>query len=145
MKLSFDLNNTEETQDLGAKLLRSIAKKPCVIFLEGDLGSGKTSFAQGLIGALTTAPVLSPTYVYLHSYATTPKVYHFDLYRIKEPEALANLGLIDYLHDETAIRLIEWPACLKGLLEPDITINLEKIDSKRRATIEAFRMTFPIA
>ncbi len=94
---------------------------PLVIWLEGDLGSGKTAFARGLIHALGyTGRVKSPTYGLLEQYQLAPvQVLHMDLYRINDPAELEYLGLPDLLDDQT-ILLIEWPD--KGgqwLPEPD--------------------------
>ncbi|MCR9122124.1 MAG: tRNA (adenosine(37)-N6)-threonylcarbamoyltransferase complex ATPase subunit type 1 TsaE [Phyllobacteriaceae bacterium] len=80
--------------------------------LSGDLGAGKTSFARAFIRALAGADgaaleVPSPTFTLVQDYATSPPVAHFDLYRIADPDEVAELGLDDAL--ENGIALIEWP------------------------------------
>ena len=94
---------------------------PLVIWLEGDLGAGKTTFARGLIHALGyKGRVKSPTYGLLEHYQLESlQVLHMDLYRISDPGELEFLGVEDLLDDRT-ILLIEWPD--KGglwLPEPD--------------------------
>lgn len=96
-------------------------RAPLVIWLEGDLGAGKTTFARALIGALGyKGRVKSPTYGLLEQYQMgLLQVLHMDLYRINDPAELEFLGLADLL-DEQTILLIEWPD--KGgqwLPEPD--------------------------
>jgi len=83
---------------------------PLVVWLEGDLGAGKTTLARGLVHALGyKGRVKSPTYGLLEQYQTdSAKILHMDLYRIAEPGELEFLGLADLLDNQT-ILLIEWP------------------------------------
>lgn len=116
--LEFPLESDLEKFACGfAKVLRA----PMVIWLEGDLGTGKTAFTRALIHALGyEGKVKSPTYTLLEEYRPgSLQVLHMDLYRISDPGELEFLGLEDML-DEQTILLIEWPD--KGgcwLPEPD--------------------------
>jgi tRNA threonylcarbamoyladenosine biosynthesis protein TsaE len=106
---------------------------PLVVYLEGDLGTGKTTFARALLGALgELGPVRSPTYGLLAEY-TTPsgRVLHLDLYRIRVAEELVQLGLADYLPD-SRLWLIEWPErAASHLPAADVRLRLLVKDSGR--------------
>src|SRR5680860_642200 len=104
-----------------ANKMAALLTTPMTIWLEGDLGTGKTSFARHLIHALGyDGRVKSPTYGLMEQYRLdSGQVLHMDLYRIADPDELEFLGLVDLLDQET-ILLIEWPD--KGgqwLPEPD--------------------------
>jgi len=106
---------------------------PLVIWLEGDLGAGKTSFARALIRALGhKGRVKSPTYGLLEQYQVgLLQVLHMDLYRISDPGELEFLGLADLL-DERTILLIEWPD--KGgqwLPQPDFIFRFDYAERGR--------------
>ena len=112
---------------------------PLVVYLHGDLGAGKTSFARGMLRALgEVGPVRSPTYALLAEYATPQgRVVHIDLYRLKEPDELAALGLTDYLPG-SRLWLIEWPERAAGLGLPpaDVHLHIEVAGSGRRLRFE---------
>ena len=112
--------NEQDVDSFANKFARHIPR-PLVIWLEGDLGAGKTTFARGLIHALGyVGRVKSPTYGLLEHYQLDSlQVLHMDLYRISDPGELEFLGVEDLLDDQT-ILLVEWPD--KGgswLPEPD--------------------------
>ena len=97
-----------------------------VVFLDGDLGAGKTTLARGILRGLNYAgAVTSPTYTLVERYdAGARTVYHFDLYRLEDPAELETTGLRDWLDGE-AIILIEWPE--RGgdaLPAPDIRVDI---------------------
>ena len=115
----------EQQLDYFAKRFALTIKAPLVIWLEGDLGAGKTTFARSLIRALGyEGRVKSPTYGLLEHYQMDSlQVLHMDLYRISDPAELEFLGLVDLL-DQNTILLIEWPD--KGgqwLPEPDFVFT----------------------
>jgi tRNA threonylcarbamoyladenosine biosynthesis protein TsaE len=119
------LNNTEETERFGAQLWASLPTK-CLVFLHGDLGAGKTTMVRGFLRAAGyTGAVKSPTYTLVEEYNLAGRqVFHFDLYRISDPEELEWIGIRDYL-DQESVCFIEWPDMGKGYLpEPDIVITL---------------------
>ena len=106
-----------------------------VIYLHGDLGAGKTSFARALLTALGVGErVKSPTYSLVESYrAGGLTTWHLDLYRIADPGELEWLGL-DALGDPAALVLVEWPERGSGALPaPDLVLELEHADHGRRA------------
>ena len=103
------LKDARETYALGKSFAADLGA-PVVIYLEGDLGTGKTTFAQGLINGLgSDAAVVSPTYTMVEEYATERgRVHHLDLYRIAGPDEVESLGLRDRCGPPDIV-LIEWP------------------------------------
>ncbi|MFW5451863.1 MAG: tRNA (adenosine(37)-N6)-threonylcarbamoyltransferase complex ATPase subunit type 1 TsaE [Methylophagaceae bacterium] len=127
------------TLDLGKQLAQLCPDQQFTIHLEGDLGAGKTTLSRALIQQLGhTGKVKSPTYTLVERYDLTDKlVFHFDLYRLSDPEELDFLGLDDYL-GQNALCLIEWAKQGGSYLpDPDLTLTLCYQDQGRRATFSA--------
>ena len=124
-----------------ARNLAACLHSPVVIALNGELGTGKTSFAQGLIAGLGfEGLVKSPTFTLVESYPTSPiETFHFDWYRLEHPRELENIGIWEYLESD-AICLIEWaekaPAYCQVI---DLQLNFSEINPGRR--IEATALT----
>jgi len=119
---SWITRTAEETEALGARLLGSsvgLADRCCVVELSGELGSGKSTFARGVLRALgAQGPIRSPSYTLIEQYdLPTVKVVHLDLYRVVDAEELEHLGLADY-HQSGFLWLIEWPERGAGRLPP---------------------------
>lgn len=111
-----ELPNPAATDELGARLAR-ILRPGDVVALEGPLGSGKTALARAAIRALTgpDEDVPSPTFTLVQSYECDQgPLYHFDLYRLEDPDQLVELGIDDAFAD--GISLVEWPDRLGGYL-----------------------------
>jgi len=127
----------EETEALGARLLgtRADPGAPCqVVFLSGELGAGKSTFARGVLRELgAQGPIKSPSYTLLETYAL-PEVnaVHLDLYRLIDPAELEHLGLADY-HRPGFLWLIEWPERGAGRLPaPDLHFQLSITEQGHR-------------
>ena len=131
------LNSTEETEAFGAELFKTLPSK-CLVFLKGDLGAGKTTMVRGFLRAAGyTGVVKSPTYTLVEEYKIGSRnLFHFDLYRVVDPEELEWIGIRDYF-DQDSICFIEWPDKGKGFLpEPDIFISLKTQGLGRSLTME---------
>lgn len=138
MRYRIDLPDLEATLAWG-RLLGARLWPGAIIFLSGILGAGKTSLCQGILSALGhTGPVKSPTYTLVEPYTLTRgNVYHFDLYRLADPEELEWIGGRDYFDGES-ICLIEWPERGTGALPaPDLTLALEITGTGRTLWITA--------
>jgi len=131
------LADAQATESLGVQLARVVT--PGIIYLNGDLGAGKTTLARGLLRGLGhTGKVRSPTYTLVEPYMLDScRVYHLDLYRLADPEELEWLGLRDMLAD-TALLLVEWPERGRGCLPTaDLGIQLDYSGSGRKASLVA--------
>lgn len=109
-------NSETETARLAAQFARTL-KKGDIIAFDGTLGAGKTFFCRALIRALTTpaTEVPSPTFTLLQTYDTKDfLIYHFDFYRLKEPDEAYEIGIEEAFYD--GVSLIEWPEKLGYLL-----------------------------
>ena len=141
---SWTTRSGEETEALGARLFGTPPPRGSrcrVIELRGELGTGKSTFARGVLRALgATGPIKSPSYTLLETY-DLPEVQalHLDLYRLNDPEELEHLGLADYYRPGN-LWLIEWPEKGEGRLPaPDLRFEFSiGADGHRLERIETF-------
>ena len=127
-----DVADEAAVQRLAAAFARC-AQPPVVVFLRGDLGAGKTTFARAYIHALGyEGYVKSPSYGLLETYrAGRQSVLHLDLYRIEDPEELEYLAIRDQFDDSTVL-LVEWPDRGGGLLPaPDLVLDFGETSAAR--------------
>jgi len=132
-------HSAEETTAFGRELAHQL-HPPCLVLLEGELGSGKTTLAKGIVAGLAAAQedeVTSPSFTLVHEHGDAPKVFHVDLYRIEGDHELATLGLEDLVAQEATV-LIEWGEKLgANLPTPCIRIRMEHLgDEDRRIIVE---------
>lgn len=129
-------NNEQETRLVGEKIANEL-QAGATILLFGDLGSGKTVISSGIVKGCSGKDynVTSPTFNIVQEYLGNVKVNHFDLYRIEDLSELENIGVYEYLFDESAVNIVEWPERaeeLENLLSVVYKLNIDKIDEKTR-------------
>ena len=144
MKNKLTLSSLEDTKKLGQELAKEILKRKgeaaFVVFLNGDLGTGKTTLVKEIIFALgLKEKVKSPTFTIIEPYElNNENIYHVDLYRIIDPTELEIIGLREYLNESKAIIFIEWPEKSYGYLKKfDLKISLKHLsENERKCRIE---------
>ena len=144
MKNKLTLSSIEDTKKLGQELAKKILKRKgeaaFIVFLDGDLGTGKTTLVKEIIFALgVKEKVKSPTFTIIEPYElNNENIYHVDLYRIIDPSELEIIGLREYLNESNAIIFIEWPEKSYGYLKKfDLKISLKHLsENERKCRIE---------
>ena len=125
--MEFIVNNVEETTKIGEQIGK-LLNSGDIICLTGDLGTGKTHISKGIAQGLgVTEYITSPTFTIVNEYDSGRlKLYHFDVYRVSDPDEIYAIGFDDYIFSE-GVSLIEWANYIEEILPKDyIHIFLEK-------------------
>ena len=135
------IDNETDMVALGETLGRALVAQThaATLFLTGDLGAGKTTLTRGILRAFGhTGAVKSPTYTLVEPYEFSGRaVYHFDLYRLGDPEELEYMGIRDYF-SQGSICVIEWPARGAGVLpKADWQIAVSVLGTGRKIELQA--------
>ena len=134
--VKYTLSNEQEMLDFSAKIAGSLSAGD-VVFLQGNLGAGKTTVVRGILQYYGySGAVKSPTYTLVEPYSLNgQKIYHFDLYRLGDPEELEYMGGRDYF-DSNSICLVEWPEKADGFLpEPSLTLLISYYKEGRKVLV----------
>ena len=133
------LNSLKDTQKL-AKKFSKIIKERDVIFLYGEIGTGKTTFVRFFINTLEVqnrikkSEILSPTFNIVYDYDIKKiKIHHYDLYRLKSYNDILELGMFEIL--ENHIKIIEWPELIKNKPKDRIEIKFKYLKSNKARNI----------
>lgn len=124
--MDYITRSAAETEQLGARLARALEPGDVIAF-RGDLGAGKTAFTRGLARGLgIREPVTSPTYTIVNEYPQGRlPLFHFDMYRLSDPEELFDLGWEDYLARE-GVCAVEWSENVAEALSDPILISIRR-------------------
>lgn len=141
MKLKLLTDSWEETFEFGVKLGKQLHPNS-ILALYGDLAAGKTTLIKGIasaLGHISADDVSSPTFTYLNIYQGEKQaLYHFDLYRLKQPQQFMQMGFDEYL-TAGGICCIEWAERIRSYLPKErIDILMEHQNESRSIIIESF-------
>lgn len=125
--MEFIVNSEEKTIELGKKL-GSLLNKGDIVCIDGDLGTGKTHLTKGIAkGLLIDDYITSPTFNIVNEYTGRLKLYHFDVYRVNDPDEIYAIGFDEYIFSD-AVSIIEWSNYIEELIPKEhISIKIEKL------------------
>ena len=127
-------NSVEDTNKIAEEFAKTIEPGQ-IVLLVGDLGAGKTAFVKGVVRALHGDPdqVTSPTFTIVNEYSLDDfPIYHFDLYRLKNPNELYNIGFEEYFYG-SGVCFIEWPERASDFFDDNtIVVNIKKLGNNKR-------------
>ena len=136
-------SNENETMAAGRELAKEIlgiqSDRSIIIFLEGELGAGKTTFTKGILKGFDYQELVkSPTYNLVEIRETkNHKIFHFDLYRISEPIELEEIGVDEYLKELGSVSIFEWPKNGEAVLpSPDFHVQISYKDTDQNSKRE---------
>lgn len=142
--LNFSFENEVEMLNFGEKLaslfqqfLAKFSENALIVYLSGELGAGKTTLTRSIVHAFGyKGNVKSPTYTLVEEYSLSPhSIYHFDLYRLSDPEELEFMGIRDYFQSQS-LCLLEWANKGKGMIpEADLVIQIDYVGEGRSITL----------
>jgi tRNA threonylcarbamoyladenosine biosynthesis protein TsaE len=125
--MEFIVTTVEETNKIG-ELVGALLNSGDIICLIGDLGTGKTHLTKGIAKGLDIKDhVTSPTFTIVNEYTGRLKLYHFDVYRVNDPDEIAAIGFDEYIFSD-GVSIIEWANYIEELIPPNnLTITIEKL------------------
>lgn len=125
--MDFLIDSVEKTLALGIKI-GELVKPGDVICLTGDLGTGKTHLTKGIAKGLNVeANITSPTFTIVNEYEGRLKLYHFDVYRVNDPDEIYAIGFDEYIFSD-GVSIIEWANYIEELIPLEhLSINIQKV------------------
>lgn len=128
--MTFVIDSVDKTLRLGEKL-GMLLNKGDIICLDGDLGAGKTHFTKGIANGLKIDEyITSPTFNIVNEYQGRLKLYHFDVYRVNDPDEIYAIGFDEYIFSD-AVSVIEWSHYIEDLIpEERINVTINKLPNK---------------
>ena len=138
--MEFVVTTVEETYKIG-ELIGALVNSGDIICLIGDLGTGKTHLTKGIAKGLGIEDhITSPTFTIVNEYTGRLKLYHFDVYRVNDPDEIAAIGFDEYIFSD-GVSIIEWANYIEELIPPNyLSITIEKLpqlgDDVRKINIQ---------
>ena len=129
-------NAEEQTLAVGIQLGR-LLEQPALILLQGELGAGKSVMARGIargLGVDPQVPITSPTFTLMNHYKARLDLYHFDLYRLSDPDELIEIGFDDFAHGE-GVALVEWPERLEDESTAGLWVRIRHLQQDSRELV----------